>query len=84
MWEDAINDLNQRRERAVNGNAERIAKQHASGKMTARERLDVLFDQGTFIEVNDFVESRAVDFGMEKKRTPGDGVVTGYGKITWI
>ena len=81
MWEDAINDLNQRRERAVNGNAERIAKQHASGKMTARERLDVLFDQGTFIEVNDFVESRAVDFGMEKKRTPGDGVVTGYGKI---
>ena len=81
MWEDAIQDLNQRRERAVNGNAERIAKQHASGKMTARERLDVLFDQGTFVEVNDFVESRAVDFGMEKKRTPGDGVVTGYGKI---
>ena len=81
MWEDAIQDLNQRRERAVNGNAERIAKQHASGKMTARERLDVLFDKGTFVEVNDFVESRAVDFGMEKKRTPGDGVVTGYGKI---
>ena len=81
MWEDAINDLNQRRERAVNGNAERIAKQHTAGKMTARERLDVLFDQGTFVEVNDFVESRAVDFGMEKKRTPGDGVVTGYGKI---
>lgn len=81
MWEDAIQDLNQRRERVMNGNAERIAKQHASGKLTARERLDVLFDQGTFVEVNDFVESRAVDFGMEKKRTPGDGVVTGYGKV---
>ena len=81
MWEDAINELNERRERILTGNAERIAKQHASGKMTARERLDVLFDEGTFIEVNDFVESRAVDFGMERKRTAGDGVVTGYGKI---
>ena len=63
------------------GGLERIAKQHASGKLTARERMEALFDDGTFIEINDMITSRATDFGMEKKKCPGDGVVTGYGKI---
>lgn len=81
MWQDALDNLRQRREKAVAGNAERIARQHASGKLTARERLQLLFDAGSFVEVHDFVESRAVDFGMQNKRTPGDGVVTGYGKV---
>ncbi|MEG0759721.1 MAG: acyl-CoA carboxylase subunit beta, partial [Raoultibacter sp.] len=56
-------------------------KQHAAGKLTARERLDILFDKDTFCELNDMMESRASDFGMDKKRVPGDGVVTGYGKV---
>ena len=81
MWQDALNNLNQRRAGVATGNVERIARQHASGKLTARERLDLLFDPGSFVEVNDFVESRAVDFGMQKKRVAGDGVVTGYGKV---
>lgn len=83
MWDSAkIQELNARRAQANNGGgSERIAKQHASGKLTARERLDVLFDKNTFCEINNLVESRSSDFGMDKKRTVGDGVVTGYGKV---
>lgn len=81
-WQESINALDQRREKvAASGGAERIAKQHASGKLTARERLEALFDDGTFVEINDMVSSRASDFGMDKKKKPGDGVVTGYGYI---
>ena len=63
------------------GGADRIEKQHKSGKLTARERIDMLFDPGTFVEVDSFIESRIDDFGLDKKRVPGDGVVTGYGEI---
>jgi propionyl-CoA carboxylase beta chain len=65
----------------LGGGKERIQKQHAKGKLTARERIDILIDEGTFEELDTFVEHRAVDFGMEEQKIPGDGVVTGYGKI---
>ena len=82
QWKSSIDDLNQRRENvAAAGGPERIAKQHGSGKLTARERMEALFDDGTFVEINDMITSRATDFGMDKKKRPGDGVVTGYGYI---
>lgn len=69
-------------ERSVQGGGQaRIDRQHEAGKLTARERLDILFDRGTFTEVGGAIESRISDFGMDRKRIPGDGVVTGYGKI---
>ena len=79
---EKIMALQNNREKArLGGGTERIEKQHAAGKNTARERLDILFDEGTFVEVDTFAESRAVEFGMAKKRMPGDGVVTGYGSV---
>jgi propionyl-CoA carboxylase beta chain len=63
------------------GGAERIATQHAKGKLTARERLGLLLDAGTFEEIDAFVQHRSVDFGMEKKKFPGDGVVSGHGRV---
>jgi acetyl-CoA carboxylase carboxyltransferase component len=51
------------------------------GKLTARERLDHLFDENTFVELNELAESQCVDFGMEKRKKPGDGVITGFGEI---
>jgi acetyl-CoA carboxylase carboxyltransferase component len=63
------------------GGAERIAKQHAAGKLTARERLEMLLDPGSFRELDMFVTHRAVGFGIEKRRPYSDGVVTGYGTI---
>ena len=81
-WQISIDNLNARRAAAAaGGGLDRIAKQHASGKLTARERMDALFDDGTFAEINDMITSRATDFGMDKKKRPGDGVVTGYGLI---
>ena len=65
----------------LGGGKNRIEKQHAKGKLTARERIEILIDEGTFEELDMFVEHRAVDFGMEEQKIPGDGVVTGYGKI---
>ncbi|MBL8939786.1 MAG: methylmalonyl-CoA carboxyltransferase, partial [Archangium sp.] len=61
------------------GGAERIARQHKDGKLTARERIDLLLDRGSFTELDKFVTHRATDFGMADKKIPGDGVVTGYG-----
>ncbi len=81
-WQISIDNLSKRRENIVAaGGLDRIAKQHSSGKLTARERMDALFDDGTFVEINDMITSRATDFGMNKKKHPGDGVVTGYGCI---
>lgn len=81
-WEEANKDLEERRKRALLGGGQsRINKQHESGKMTARERIDVLLDEGSFVEVDGFVESRIDDFDLDKRRVPGDGVVTGYGEI---
>ena len=74
--------LDQRRSDArLGGGQKRIDAQHAKGKLTARERLDVLLDPGSFEEYDMFVTHRAVDFGMEKTVIPGDGVVTGWGTI---
>lgn len=70
------------RERSIQGGGQaRIDKQHSAGKLTARERLDLLFDTGTFVEIGGAIETRIHDFGMDQKKNPGDGVVTGYGKI---
>ncbi|HOM01776.1 MAG TPA: carboxyl transferase domain-containing protein [Acetivibrio sp.] len=63
------------------GGAEKIAKQHDAGKMTARERIEALFDKNSFVEIDTFVETRSIDFDMQKKKVAGDGVVTGYGSI---
>jgi acetyl-CoA carboxylase carboxyltransferase component len=63
------------------GGAARIEKQHAQGKMTARERLEYFFDDGTFIELDAFVKHRCNNFGMEKKEITSDGVITGYGNV---
>ena len=77
-----INELDAKREAARKGGGEaRIEKQHEKGKLTARERLDVLLDDGSFEEWDMFVEHRCHDFGMEKNKIPGDGVVTGFGKV---
>ena len=69
------------RQAELGGGAERIAKQHEAGKLTARERLDLLLDPGTFVELDKFVMHRSAEFGMGDKRIPGDGVVTGYGRV---
>jgi propionyl-CoA carboxylase beta chain len=66
---------------ALGGGEARIERQHAGGKLTARERLELLFDPGTFVEVDRFVVHRCNDFGMQEQKILGDGVVTGYGKI---
>src|SRR5213595_402175 len=79
---DIIEQLEAKRARArLGGGEKRIAAQHAKGKLTARERLELLLDEGTFEEWDMFVEHRSSDFGMADQRIPGDGVVTGYGMI---
>jgi propionyl-CoA carboxylase beta chain len=65
----------------ISGGQARIDKQHAAGKLTARERVGLLLDPGTFVELDKLKTHRCVDFGMDKKKIPGDGVITGYGKI---
>ena len=65
----------------LGGGQHRIDAQHKRGKLTARERIDVLFDPDSFEEWDMFVEHRCIDFGMEKTQIPGDGVVTGYGTV---
>ena len=75
-------ELTERLARAAQGGGEeRIEKQHAAGKLTARERVDLLLDPGSFVEVDALVTHRCRDFGMEEKTIPGDGVVAGYGTI---
>ena len=81
-WDEAIQELDERRKKALAGGGRtRVEKQHQSGKQTARERIEMLLDKDTFVEVDGFVESRIDDFDLDKRRVPGDGVVTGYGKI---
>lgn len=81
-WDEAIKDLESRRNKALLGGGQtKIDKQHQSGKLIARERIEILLDKGTFVEVDGMVESRIDDFDLDKRRVPGDGVVTGYGEI---
>ncbi|MDI3257311.1 MAG: acyl-CoA carboxylase subunit beta [Kyrpidia sp.] len=70
-----------RRKVELGGGDRRIAQQHDRGKLTARERIDLLLDPGTFRELNPFIEHRGTLFGMDQMDAPGEGVVTGYGKI---
>jgi len=80
--EEKFNELNDRIKSAeVGGGLDKIGKQHSEGKKTARERINDLFDAGTFVEIDKLVVHRSVDFGMAEKKIPGDGMVTGYGKI---
>ena len=80
--QDIIAMLEEKRARAeLGGGEKRIEQQHAKGKLTARERLRLLLDDGSFEEWDKFVEHRCSDFGMDKQKIPGDGVVTGYGTI---
>lgn len=83
MWDKKYaEELIARRQKAINGGGEkRIEKQHQAGKLTARERADLLFDLNTFVEIETLVESRGDDFGMNQKKVPGDGVIIGYGMI---
>jgi len=79
---DIIRQLEAKREAARQGGGEkRIAAQHAKGKLTARERIGLLLDEGSFEEWDMFKEHRCVDFGMAEQTVPGDGVVTGYGTV---
>ena len=79
---DIIDKLEQRRAGAKLGGGEaRIEAQHKRGKLTARERIDLLLDKGSFEEFDTFVQHRNTDFGMEKTKIPGDGVVTGWGTV---
>jgi len=80
--EQKLAQLNELREKArQGGGAKRIEAQHSKGKLTARERLDLLFDPGSFEEVDPFVTHRCTDFGMAEQKFPGDSVITGYGKV---
>lgn len=80
--EEKISKLETIRAQAKAGGGEkRIEQQHAKGKLTARERIDLLLDPGTFEEIDSFVVHRTTDFGMAEQRQPGDAVVTGYGKV---
>jgi propionyl-CoA carboxylase beta chain len=77
-----LEQLHQRQAQAEQGGgAARVAQQHKKGKLTARERLDLLLDEGSFVELDRFVTHRSADFGLEKQVYPGDGVVTGSGRI---
>lgn len=83
MWDiKHLQDLEQKRQKArVGGGKKKIEAQHNKGKLTVWERINYLFDSGSFQEVGSLVESRFTDFGMDKKKLPGDGVVTGFGTI---
>jgi len=80
--QDKIKLLSKKKENALLGGGEdRIAAQHQKGKLTARERIELLVDEGSFDELDMFVQHRAKDFGLDKQKYPGDGVVTGIAKI---
>ncbi len=82
MAVNKLEDLRKRRQKVMEGGgAKRIEKQHAKGKLTARERINLLFDEGTFVELDAFVTHRCTNFGMEKLEAPGEGVVSGYGMV---
>lgn len=77
-----LEELREKKEQLkLGGGKDRIEKQHKRGKLSARERLDLLFDEGSFIEIGGFVKHRSTDFGMDKIETPAEGVVTGYGTV---
>jgi acetyl-CoA carboxylase carboxyltransferase component len=76
---ERLDDLENQAE--LGGGPQAIERHHQRGKLTARERLNLLFDPDSFVEVNKLAQSQSIDFGMQKKKVPGDGVVTGYGTV---
>ncbi|HHV60051.1 MAG TPA: methylmalonyl-CoA carboxyltransferase [Clostridiaceae bacterium] len=79
---DKINELYERRKQLeLGGGLDKQEQRRQAGKMTARERIETLLDAGSFVELDSFVETRSTDFGMQSKKIPGDGVITGYGTI---
>ena len=79
---EKINDLHSRRQKLEKGGGEdKINKQHESGKMTARERINMLLDEGSFVEIDAFIKHRSTEFDMATTEASGDGVVTGYGTV---
>ncbi|MGE5702172.1 MAG: acyl-CoA carboxylase subunit beta [Clostridia bacterium] len=81
MYERIDELMDKKRKVELGGGDARIDAQHNRGKLTARERIDLLVDRDTFVELNPFIQHRATNFGMDKLEAPGEGVVTGYGKI---
>jgi len=80
--EEKLRELEERRAKVLaGGGPKRVAAQHEKGKMTARERIEMLLDPGTFVELDAFVKHRATELGMDKIDAPGEGVVTGYGAV---
>jgi acetyl-CoA carboxylase carboxyltransferase component len=81
-WDDYLKDFEERKAKVfAMGGEKQVARQHERGKLTARERIDKFFDPGTFEEVYTFIKHKEVDFGMDKKEIPSEGVVTGFGKV---
>jgi propionyl-CoA carboxylase beta chain len=79
----SLEELERRKRESEQGGGEaRVERQHADGKLTARERIGLLFDEGSFQELDQLVVHRSTDFGMERQRIPGDGVVAGYGTVS--
>lgn len=79
---DKLSELQNRMAKIeLGGGEDKITKQHEAGKFTARERIEKLFDSNTFVEIDAFIETRSIEFDMQKKKVAGDGVVTGYGNI---
>src|SRR5690554_3297800 len=77
-----LDELREKKEQLkLGGGEDKIEKQHKRGKLSARERLNLLFDEGSFIEIGSFVKHRSTDFGMDKVEAPAEGVVTGYGTV---
>ncbi|MCP4011363.1 MAG: methylmalonyl-CoA carboxyltransferase, partial [Proteobacteria bacterium] len=80
--QDKIDDLKAREKKILQMGGEKgVSKHHEKGKLTARERLNLLFDAGTFREIDMFVEHRCTNFGMEPVEVPSDGVITGHGMV---
>ena len=82
LMQKKIDELEARNEKALEGGgAERLAKHKQGGRLSARERVEVLLDPGSFVEMDRFVTHRSHNFGMEKNKPYGDGIITGYGRI---
>jgi acetyl-CoA carboxylase carboxyltransferase component len=81
-WDEILNDYEEKKAKILAmGGPKQVAKQHERGKLTARERIEKFFDPGTFQEVFTFLKHKEVDFGMDKKEIPSEGLVTGFGKV---
>ena len=78
---EKIENLEKKLEEISKGDPERIKKQHKAGKMTARERISSLLDADSFVELDALVKHRSSNFGLDKKKPEGDGVITGHGTI---